>query len=208
MWPNTGMNLTSDQIIKIRELTLKFQEEIMPMETELDNLYMQLDSLSYGSTDQTKFNAINKKITALEIELEKKHMAHENQIRDLLTEEQKVLFDQWGGMGLGLETMGGMDPAMGYGRGYAGYGRGFGRGYGRGFAGYGRGFGRGYTGYGRGYAGYGRGYAGYGRGYAGYGRGYAGYGRGYGRGWGGGMGRGYWCPWNRQGMLNRFRNWW
>ena len=177
--------------------------------------------------EQAKYNSAFKKIDALEMELEKKYMAHENQIRALLTEEQKALFDQWGGLGYELERMGlGMNPGMGFSRGYAGYGRGY-SGYGRGYAGYGRGYagygrgnagyGRGYAGYGRGYAGYGRGYGTYGKGYSGYGRGYAGYGRGFGQGWnrgmgrgwgrGPGMGRGYWCPWYQQGMFNRLRNW-
>ncbi len=216
MWPNEGMNLTSEQIAKIQKLTLEFQKDILPMETQLQTLYMEVGPLPYGDTEQAKYNSAFKKIDALEMELEKKYMAHENQIRALLTEEQKALFDQWGGLGYELERMGlGMNPGMGfgrdyggygqgygaYGRGYAGYGRGVGRGYasygrgvGRGYSGYGRGYsgyGRGYAGYGRGYAGYGRGYGTYGKGYSGYGRGYAGYGRGFGQGWNQGMGRGW-----------------
>ena len=206
-YPNNP-NLTPEQIAKIEELTLEFQKDILPMETQLQTLYMELESLSYGNTGEAKFNEVNKKIDTLEMELEKRHMAHENQIRALLTEEQRVIFDQWGELGLGLGRMGGMDLGMGYGRGYAGYGRGY-AGYGRGYSGYGRG----YAGYGRGYSSYGRGYAGYGRGSSGYGRGYAGMTRGYSQGWGRGMGRGpgmgrgYWCPWYRQGMFSRIRNW-
>jgi Spy/CpxP family protein refolding chaperone len=199
MWPGSGMNLTSEQITKIRELTLEFQKEILPMETELKSLYMELDSLYYANAEQAKFNAVYNKIDALEIELEEKSMAHENQIRALLTEEQKVLFDHWGGLGYGSGAMG---LGMGYGR---GYGRGYGMGFSRGYAGYGRGFGRGY---GRGYAGYGRGF---GRGYAGYSRGFGqGWGPGMGRGWGRGpgMGRGYWCPWVQRGRFNWRPNWW
>jgi Spy/CpxP family protein refolding chaperone len=186
MWPTTGMNLTSEQITKIRELRLKFQKDTLPMETELQNLYMELDSLYYGNAEQAKLNAVNSKINALEIELEEKYMEHENQIRALLTEEQKVLFDQRGGLGYG-------SGAMGLGMGYS---RGYGRGFGRGYARYGRGFGRGF--------------ACYGRGYAGFGRGYAGYSRGFGQGWGRGpgMARGYWCPWFQRGRFNWRRNYW
>jgi hypothetical protein len=229
------MNLTSEQITKIQELTREFQKDILPMETQLQTLYMQVGPLPYRDAEQAKFNAAFKKIDTLEMEMEKRYVAYENQIRALLTEEQNAFFDQWGGIGYELERMGlGMDLGMGfgrnyadYGRGYAGFGRGYGQGRGRGYAGFGRGYtgygrgytnygrgtagyGRGYTGYGRGYANYGRGTAGYGRGYTGYGRGYAGYGRGTGQGWGRGpgMGRGFWCPWYRQGMFNRFRNWW
>lgn len=201
MWPNAGMNLTSEQIAKIQEMTLEFQKDILPLETQLQTLYMEVEPLPYRDTEQAKFNAAFKKIDELEIQLEKKYMAHQNRIRSLLTEEQKVLFDQWGGLEPGLESMDlGMDLGMGFGRGYAGYGRGLGRSY--------AGYGRGYAGYGRGYTGYGRAL---GRSYAGYGRGYAqGWGRGMGRGWGRGpgMGRGYWCPWYQQGLFNRMRNWW
>jgi len=222
MSPTAGMNLTSEQIAKIQKLTLEFQKDILPMETQLQALYTEVGPLPYGDTEQAKFNAAFKKIDALEMELEKKYMGHDNQIRALLTEEQKAFFDQWGGLGYGLERMGlGMDLGMGFGRGYAGYGQGYGA-YGRGYAGYGRGVGRGYASYGRGvgrgYAGYDRGYAGYGQGYGAYGRGVAGYSRGYGQGWnrgmgrswgrGPGMGRGSWCPWYQQGMFNRFRNLW
>jgi len=212
MWPSGGMNLTSEQIAKIQELTMEFQKDILPMEIQLQTLYMEVEPLPYRDTEQAEFNAAFNKIDALEIVLEKKYMAHQNRIRSLLTEEQKALFDQWGGLEPGLERMDlGMGQGMGFGRGYAGYGRGLGRsytGYGRGYTGYGRGLGRSYTGYGRGYTGYGRGL---GRSYTGYGRGYGqGWDRGMGRGWGRGpgMGRGYWCPWYQRGLFNRMPNLW
>jgi Spy/CpxP family protein refolding chaperone len=186
MSPTAGMNLTSEQIAKIQKLTLQFQKDILPMEIQIQTLYMEVGPLPYRDTEQAKFNAAFKKIDTLEMELEKKYMVYENQIRAILTEEQKAFFDQWGGLGYGLERMGlGMGMGMGFGRGYAGYGRG--------------------------YAGYGRASGNYGRGYAGYSRGYGqGWNRGIGRGWGRGpgMGRGYWCPWFQQGIFNRFRNWW
>lgn len=184
-------NLTPEQIAKIEELTLEFQKDILPMETQLQTLYMEVGPLPYRDTEQAKFNAAFEKIDALEMELEKRYMAHENQIRALLTEEQKVIFDQWGELGLGLGRMGGMGLGMGFGRANRGYGRGYG-------------------GYGAGYGGYGRGYSNYGRGYVGMTRGYGqGWSRGIGRGWGRGpgMGRGYWCPWFQQGRSNRFWNW-
>lgn len=188
MSPTAGMNLTSEQIAKIQELTLEFQKDTLPMETQLQTLYMEVGPLPYRDTEQAKFNAAFKKIDALEMELEKKYMGYENQIRALLTEEQKAFFDQWGGIGYGLERMGGMGLGMGLGMG----------------------FGRANRGYGRSYGGYGAGYGGYGRGNVGMTRGYSqGWNRGMGRAWnrGPGMGRGYWCPWFQQGRSNRFWNW-
>jgi hypothetical protein len=66
----------------------------------------------------------------LNLELEQKYLAHRDQIREILTDEQKVMFDRWGGLGLGFGRMGGMGLGLGYG---PGVGRGFNRGWGRGF---------------------------------------------------------------------------
>jgi hypothetical protein len=212
------LELTSEQIQQIEEMELKFQQEILPLESDLDMQYLEMRRMIAQNEEQAKIDAKLDRIDKMEIEIDQKYQAHQTRIRDLLTDRQKMLFDEQGGLGMGL----GWD----YRRGYApGYGRGYGRGYGGGYApGYGRGLGRGYgLGYGRGYGpgygrwygpGYERGYGlGYGRGYGlGYGRGYApgygkdyripynrgyglGYGRGLGRGWGRGFGRGYWCPW-------------
>jgi hypothetical protein len=192
------LELTSEQIRQIEEMEFKFQQEILPLETDLEMQYLEIRRMDAQNAEQAKIDAKLDKIDKMEIELDQKYQAHQMKIRDLLTDRQKMLFDQEGGLGMGL----GLDYGRGYAPGYErGYGPGYGRGYGRGYApGYGRGIGRGY---GRGYApGYGRGYGlGYGRGYApGYGRGYGlpynrGYGRGLGRGWGRGFGRGYWCLW-------------
>jgi len=195
--PYFDLNLTSEQIGQIQKLELEFRKEVLPLETKLDARAMELRSFyAYRATGE-KIEAKLEQIKKIEIELDKKYAAHNNQIRELLTEKQKEIFDRYEGLGIDLGRMYAMDygrrygPA--YGRGYGYLGRGWDRDYG---PAYGRGWNRGY---GRGYGpGYGRFHRGY------YGRGYE-FGRGWNRGYG--MGRGYWCPYYRRGTTGRFRNW-
>jgi hypothetical protein len=214
MSPSYDFELTSEQIMRIEEMELELQQEILPLETDLEIQYLELKRMFAQNDAQAKIDTKLDQIDKMEIELDKKYQAHQMNIRSLLTDKQKMLFDQEGGFGWGLGLGLGRGYGVGYGRGYtSGYGRsygrgyapGFGRGYGRGYAlGYGRGCIRGYVpGYGRGYGrgylpDYSRGYGlGYGRGYGqGYGNVYGlGYGRAYGWGYGRGLGRGYLCPW-------------
>jgi hypothetical protein len=213
MSPFYDFGLTSEQINKIEEMELKFQQEVLPFETDLEKQYLELRRMIAQNEKQAKIDAKFDRIDKLEIELDQRYQTHRMKIRGLLTDEQKMLYDQQGGFGMGL--------GLGYGRGYGqGYSRGYGPGYDRGYdryygRGYGPGLGRGYgPGYGREYGlGYDRGYGlGYGRGFVPYydrgykrdyglryGQGYSRwFGRGFGRAWGRGfgLGRGYWCPWH------------
>ena len=152
--PALGMDLTEAQLAKIQEMRLAFHKAILPLQSTIQTHYLELRSLYSKNTEQAVIDAKLAQIDKLEMELEQMFMDHQGQIRDLLTDEQKVLFDRWGGLGFGM-------AGMGFGM---GYGRGFGRGSGRGFARYSRG----YAGYGRGYTRLGRGWAGgpgMGRGY-------------------------------------------
>jgi hypothetical protein len=180
--PYNFLDLTEEQMAAIQEQRLAFQKDILSLRTQLMAGYMELDNLYMQNAEQQKIEGKIAELDQMELEFDNQFEAHQQQISALLTDEQKVLFDRFGGLGMG--------PAFGMGYG-AGYGRGMGYG-----AGYGRGMARG-GGYGMGYgAGYGRGMArggGYGMDYgAGYGRGAAwsgrrgmgmspAYGMGYGR---------------------------
>jgi Spy/CpxP family protein refolding chaperone len=147
--PAYGMNLTEEQLARIQDVRLEFQKTCLPLRTQLQTLYLELRSLSLEGAEQAKMDAKTEQIDKLEMEMEKMFTAHQNQIRDLLTDEQKTVFDQWGGLGLGMRGMGiGMGLGMGYGRGFGrawdrGFGQGWGRGMGRAWA-RGPGMGRGY----------------------------------------------------------------
>ncbi len=145
------VDLTEEQLIKIQELRLAFQEELLPLRSQLQTGYLGLDLMEAKAEDQKKIDAKIAELTELEMELENRFLAHDQKIRELLTDEQKVLFDRWGGLGMGY------GPGWGGGRGY-GRGAAWDRGYGRGGA-WDRGYGRGVRwdrGYGRG-AGWARG---------------------------------------------------
>jgi hypothetical protein len=137
--PYDVLELTEDQLAAIQEQRLAFQKEILSLRTDLMSGYMELDNLYLQDADQGKIEGKLAELDQMEKELDKRFDTHQQQIRSLLTDEQQVLFDRFGGLGMG--------PAFGMGYG-AGYGRAWGRGAGR--AGWGRGAARGYgrgTGY-------------------------------------------------------------
>lgn len=130
-YTRTGaVDLTEEQLLQIGELRLAFQKELLPLRSQLRTGYMELDLLRAKGEEPQKIDAKRAALTELEDEIEKKYVAHDQKIRELLTDEQKVLFDRWGGLGLGL----GYGPRWGLDRGLGrsdtwnrGYGRGMGR---------------------------------------------------------------------------------
>ena len=171
---------------------------------------MVLDELeAQRNPDPTKINNVWDVIYGLEDNIQNREILHEKKIRDLLTEDQRVIFDATYAFGADPYYSGGFGRGLrggnyGYG-GYGYYGRGMGRNY------YGRGTGRlggGYYGYGRGIGrGYNRnmGYFGRGAGQQVYGNGRFVRGVRYGRGpCGAGLGRWYRWNYNRVGR-NRIK---
>ncbi len=137
-WPDEAYNvldLSEEQLAIIQEHRLAFQKEILSLRTTLMTEYMELDNLYLQNEEQSNIETKIAELEQMELELDDRFDAHQQQIRGLLTDEQKVLFDRFGGLGMGPEY--GMGYGMGYGagpgRGYSvGYGRGYGAGYGRG----------------------------------------------------------------------------
>ena len=172
------LNLTQEQMEKIDKLELELEKELSPLISKLRSNYVVLDDLeAQRNPDPKKIDNVWEVIYRLEEDIRNKEILHEKKVRDLLTEEQKSIFDSY----YAYET----DPygRGAFGRGY--FGRGFrrfgGGNYGYGGYGYGAGIGRNYLGRGAGMLG--RGYYGYGRGIArGYGMNRANFGRGVGRG--------------------------
>jgi hypothetical protein len=155
-----AIDLTDEQLERIEDLRLAFQKEILELETKWRKIDLELEALSLKGQDM---DAKLKELDGLEVEMDKKWEEQQAKVRSVLTEEQKVLFDRYGGLGLGPGPGGGYLAAPRWGL-RPGAGRGLGYGYA--------------PGAGRGVRGYGR------------------YSR-YGRGYGAGMGRGYYCPWRR-----------
>jgi hypothetical protein len=170
------LNLTREQIEKIDKLELELERELSPLISKLRSNYMELDELeARGRYDPTKIKKIWDIINKLEDDIQNREISHEKKIRDLLTKEQRIIFDSYYGYGLYPNGRGGFgggyfgrgfrgSPCGNYGYGRYGYGAGMGRNYpgtgagrlGRGYYGYGRGIGRGF-GMNRGYLGFGAG---------------------------------------------------
>jgi len=148
------LNLTQEQMEKIDKLELELERELSPLISKLRSNYMELDELeAQGSYDPAKIKKILDLTNKLEDDIGNKEISHEKKIRDLLTQEQRIIFDSYYGYGLNP------NDRVGFGRGY--FGRGF-RGLRGGNYGYGAGMGRSYLGRGAGRLG--RSYYGYGRG--------------------------------------------
>lgn len=124
LWADQSLNLTEDQLAKIQDLRLEFQKAILPLRMEVQKHYLELRRMIRSSVSQAEIQAKMNQIDKLESELREKFITHQKQIRDLLTPEQKVLFDRWGGVGLGWGRMGGLGLGLGLGRAARGYGRG------------------------------------------------------------------------------------
>jgi len=154
------LNLTDKQIQEINRLEIQLDKELIPIFSELRSLYVKLDELEMQrSPNQEEIDTVIEKIYSTEDKIAERENQYYDNIRSLLTEEQKARFDALYGYGpymrSGLGRFGcGLGPyrfrggnGRGYGRagrgrlGYYGRGRYYG-GYGQRF-GYGRGFGQG-----------------------------------------------------------------
>ncbi|MGB2906565.1 MAG: hypothetical protein WBB73_05665 [Candidatus Aminicenantaceae bacterium] len=125
--PDNFLNLSEEQMAAIQEHQLAFQKDILSLRTTLMAGYMDLDNLYLQNAEQPKIESKIAELDQMELELDKQFEIHQQQISTLLTDEQRVLFDRFGGLGMGPGF------GMGYGVGYgAGYGGGWARGAGRG----------------------------------------------------------------------------
>ncbi len=103
-----AIDLTDEQLDRIEKIRLALEEEILPLEMKWRKLDLELESLSRRGQDM---EAKLKELEALEIEMDKKWEEHRAKVRSVLTDDQKALFDRYGGLGLGL----GWGPGAGYG---------------------------------------------------------------------------------------------
>ncbi|MCR4437626.1 MAG: Spy/CpxP family protein refolding chaperone [bacterium] len=87
-------NLTDEQKQKIEQLHRAFLKEMAPLRNQLRSERFALMSLKTANNpDQKAINAKIDAIAKLRADIEKKQVAHRLQIRSLLTDEQKAVFD-------------------------------------------------------------------------------------------------------------------
>jgi hypothetical protein len=135
-----GLNLSDQQLKEIQKLEFQLDKEIIPLHSELRLLYIKLDEHEMqGDPDSEETDRLFGKIDQIEDSIIQKEIQFHEEVRNLLTEEQKVLFDSYFrydnalrpgygryGCGLGpylLRGGLGRDSAR-FGCGYYGYGRG------------------------------------------------------------------------------------
>ena len=94
------LELTDAQKEQIEKLRTQHMKNVLPLRNELGELRAELRTLS--TVDKVNMTDINKKIDEMgkvQTELMKERAAHRQQIRSLLTDEQRVKFDSHFGRG-------------------------------------------------------------------------------------------------------------
>jgi len=140
-----ALTLTDEQLEKIQDIQLAFQEEILPLRMKWQKTQLSLDTMVAKGADESRLDAQIETLNEVDMELEKKYLGYRAQIRNVLTEKQRVMFDRSGSLGLGRNWDFALRPRWGMRSGLAGdFGRACDSGMGRGFrSGWGRGLGRG-----------------------------------------------------------------
>jgi len=143
-WADPGFNLTDEQLAQLQEVRLAFQEKLMPLQMKWQRAQMKRSDLILRGAAEKEIDSAAAELNKIDAEIEKAYQAHWSDVRSLLDVKQRVLFDRFGGLGLGLGWGRGLNPrgGIGYGRG-AGFAPGLGMGWGF-RSGWGRGMGRGY----------------------------------------------------------------
>lgn len=114
-----ALNLTDEQKASFKKIMLAMHKEILPVRNEIGEAEAHQKTLL--SADKPDMNAINKnieKIGALRVEMAKIATKHRLEMRALLTDEQRMKFDDWHnrmnhakGQRFGRPGMG-MEPGM------------------------------------------------------------------------------------------------
>ncbi|MCF8297230.1 MAG: Spy/CpxP family protein refolding chaperone [Saprospiraceae bacterium] len=87
-------DLTEEQQKKIKELRLKQMKAILPLKNEITEKQAHLKTLT--TKEKVDMNAVNTtidEITVVKAKMMKLKAAHQQEIRNLLTEEQRLIFD-------------------------------------------------------------------------------------------------------------------
>jgi Spy/CpxP family protein refolding chaperone len=87
-------NLTEDQKKKIKDLKTPMQKEILPLKNQLSEKKAHLKTLQTAEkADLKSINSTIDEMTQLQSQIMKKHAAHIQAVRALLTDEQRIAFD-------------------------------------------------------------------------------------------------------------------
>jgi Spy/CpxP family protein refolding chaperone len=88
------LNLTTEQMNAFNEMKLEFQKEILPLNNEIAAKRLELQSLLIsGKPDQGKINDVIEELGELRTKAQKRWIAHQLEMREQLTDEQKAIWD-------------------------------------------------------------------------------------------------------------------
>lgn len=90
-------NLTAEQEKQIEQLKLKHQKEMLPLRNALREKHARMQTLE--TAEKADMAAINKtidEIATIKTDMQKKRAAHRQEIRNVLNEEQRLVFDSKG----------------------------------------------------------------------------------------------------------------
>lgn len=92
---NDDLNLTTEQIKQIDGFRTDFRKAQIDVRADMQKLRLELKELmQVDNPNQKAIDAQLEKIQDKELALEKLRVRHQLEVRSLLTDEQKVLFDQ------------------------------------------------------------------------------------------------------------------
>jgi len=95
-----ALNLSDEQEQQIEKLRTAHQKEILPLRNQLGEMEAKLRTLTTG--DKVDMALVNKQIediSTVKLTLAKKREAHRQDVRKLLTDDQRVQFDMHSGKG-------------------------------------------------------------------------------------------------------------
>lgn len=102
-------NLTDQQKDQIKDVMLKNREAVMPLQNQMREKAAHLRTLSTAeNVDQNAAEVIIDDIGNLRTQIMKKRFETRQQVRNLLTDEQRIWFDSHPMMGFGRKARAGM----------------------------------------------------------------------------------------------------
>ncbi len=103
--PNPGMegrfldripDITEEQKEQIKGLKTDHMKEVLPLRNQVQEKQAHLQTISTGeNVNLEKVNKTIEEISALKMNMAKKRAAHRQEIRKVLTEDQRVIFDSF-----------------------------------------------------------------------------------------------------------------
>ncbi|MEP1151725.1 MAG: periplasmic heavy metal sensor [Balneola sp.] len=95
--PESGiknLDLNEDQKVQMKEIMMEGRKDILPLENELGEKRARLRTLSSGDTYDVKaLNQVVDEMSELQASIKKVRITQKDEIRNILNDEQKFIFD-------------------------------------------------------------------------------------------------------------------